>query len=53
MLLIKINSNVRRKVMELCCTYIETNKFEEVVSFYENCEDNYDGKLERKRLKWI
>lgn len=21
--------------MELCCTYIETNKFEEVVSFYE------------------
>lgn len=29
------NSNVRRKTMELCCTYIETNKFEEVVSFYE------------------
>lgn len=22
--------------MELCCTYIETNRFKEVVSFYEN-----------------
>jgi lactoylglutathione lyase len=36
MLLIKIYKiNSRRKAMELCCTYIETNKFEEVVSFYE------------------